>query len=101
MLASQSIPGFTPRQQASIAAIGLVTVVSMGVAACIVIVLALLWLVVHLALITLQAFIETLSTIGATYAAAADPLVKFLLLVAIGYVMYRVYRKIASKGRQL
>jgi hypothetical protein len=95
VLAPQSIPGLTPRQQASIAAIGLITVVSVGVTTCIMLVLALLWLVVHLALLTLQAFVETLSAIGTTYA-AADPLVKFLLFVALGVVMYRVYRKVAK-----
>lgn len=62
----------------------------MGVVSCVVLVLALLWFLVHFVLLTLQAFIETLSIIGATYT-AADPLVKFLFLAAIAYGFYRVY----------
>lgn len=93
MLASQSIP-FTPRQRASIALVGLATIVTIGVTACVAIILALLWLIVHIGLLTLQAFIETAGAIATLYA-TADPLIKFLL----PYAAYRVYRSIAQKEK--
>lgn len=89
----------TARQRSLLVCIGLATVLVVGIAGCLLLMLALLWLAVHLALLTLMAFTLTLSALGATYAAASPP-IQFLVLFALGYVLYRLYRQHA-KGRQL
>jgi hypothetical protein len=92
MLASQSIPVFSQRQQAFIIGTGLTTVIAIGAAACIGLTLALVWLTVHIALIALQAILTVLAALGSTFT-AASPLAQFLMIVAVAYVLYRVFRK--------
>lgn len=75
-------------QQAAAITAGYMLVIFLGIAAIVAIVLGCLWAIAQLFLLVLQCVIECLSTIGTTYQ-AADPLVKFLILVAIGFLVYR------------
>lgn len=93
------IPGaqkFTPRQQAAAMTGGLALIIWLGVAAAIALALAALWLVAQLALLTLQTIVECMNAIGTTYQ-AADPLIKFCLLVVIGYVVYRAGKRFLAR----
>jgi hypothetical protein len=94
-----SIPLVSPRQYASLALIGLFTVLFTGIAACVCIVFGLLWLLIQFALIVIQASIETMQSIGLLYL-SSDPLIKFCLLVAIGYVVYRLLTRARASQRK-
>lgn len=83
----------TPQRQAHIYATGLMTIVALGTISLIALCLAALWLLIELATLIVQSVVECLTTIGTTYA-SADPLVKFLILVGIGFVVYRLVRKV-------
>jgi hypothetical protein len=85
------------RVQSGVVAIGLLTFVCVGVAACFALVAAAFFLVVQFFLIVLQAIVETFSCIGALWA-GADPFVKLVLLVALVYGVYRFYQ--FRKGRK-
>jgi hypothetical protein len=87
----------SPRTQAAVITLGLLTFVTIGVTACIALILGIVYLFVNFVLITLQAILETVSMIAATYA-AADPLVKFLLFVLVAYGLYRAYRLFRKRG---
>ena len=58
--------------------------------------LVALWGLVELATLLLTATVEACNTIGQTYT-VADPLVKFLILVAIGFVMYHAGRRVLRR----
>lgn len=81
------------------AMVGLFTVVTSGVLACVAIVMVLAWLVVRLALTLLQAVIETLSAIGTTYT-MADPSIKLVVLILVAYVLYSFFQKVTRRARQ-
>ncbi|HVU68017.1 MAG TPA: hypothetical protein VHD63_12840 [Ktedonobacteraceae bacterium] len=83
----------TPQRQAHIYATGLLTILTLGTLAAIGACLAALWALVELATLLVTSIVECCSLFGQTYA-SADPLVKFLLLVALGFVIYRVMRKV-------
>lgn len=85
------------RVQSGVVAIGLLTFVCVGVAACFALVAAAFFLVVQFFLIVLQAIVETFSCIGALWV-GADPFVKLVLLVALVYGVYRFYQ--FRKGRK-
>ena len=85
------------RVQSGVVAIGLLTFVCVGAAACFALVAAVFYFVVQLFLIILQAIVETCSMFGATWV-NADPFVKLLILVALGYGVYRFYQ--FRKGRK-
>jgi len=72
----------TPRQQAVIVVIGLATVLTIGIVGCMACILGLVWLMVHLTLMTVQACIEVTHAIGSTYT-AADPLTQFLMVLVV------------------
>lgn len=91
-----SIPGLTPRTTASLAVLGLTTIVTAGVAACVATILAILWGLVELALLFLQATVSTLTVIGSTFI-AAQPTIRLLVLVLIAYAVYRVYRQVSKR----
>jgi len=79
---------------------GLFTFVSVGVAACLALVLALFYCVVSFVLIVLRAIVEVFATIAATWI-SADPFLKVLILAAIlygGYRLYRHYRSTRAKA---
>lgn len=82
----------TPQKQASVYATGLMTILALGTLSLIALILAALWLFVQLAALILQCVVECLTTIGYLYA-SADPLIKFLILVSVGFVVYRLVRK--------
>lgn len=86
----------TPQRQAHIYATGLLTIITLGTFAVIAACLAALWLLVELATLLLTAMVEACNTIGQTYA-SADPLVKFLILVALGFVVYRAGRRLLRR----
>ncbi len=86
------------RAQASIVTVGLLTVVSVGMVACIGLVFTLFYLVVNFVLLVLQAVVEVVSTISTTWG-HADPLLKVLILVAMVYGGYRLYQARAAKKR--
>lgn len=79
-----------PKQQGqfTVVAIGLMTFVCVGVAACLALVVVVFYLVVQLILLFLQLSIETFSSIGAIWV-SADPFVRVLILAALVYGAYR------------
>lgn len=82
----------TPQKQASIYATGLLTILTLGTLATILLCIAALWLVAQVVTLLLASAIECLSTVAQLYT-ASDPRIKFVLLVAIGYAVYRVARR--------
>lgn len=84
---------FQPKAEANIFAMGLTTIFILGTLALIAVCLICAWLVFQLAVLILSSIVESASLIATTYM-AADPLVKFLILLAIGYVLYRLTRKV-------
>lgn len=86
----------TPQRQAHVYAAGLLTIITLGTFAVIAACFVALWLLVELATLLLTATVEACNTIGQTYA-SADPLVKFLLLVAIGFVVYHAGRRLLRR----
>ena len=87
----------SPRRQAHIYASGFLVLLTLGTLAAIGLCLAALWLLVELTMLLLISIIECCSAIGTTYA-AADPLVKFLILVAIGAVFYYAGRRLLRRA---
>ncbi len=95
MIIPQDLTG--ARVQALTMTIGLFTFVSVGVAACIALVIGLFYLVVGLVMVVLQAITEVFATIATTWA-SADPFLRVVLLAAIAYGGYRLYRERIAKG---
>ncbi len=81
----------SPERQAHLYATGMLTILTLGTLASIAAVVAALWLLVQVVILCLESTIEALTTVGATYQ-AADPLVRFLILLTIGAVLYRAGR---------
>lgn len=81
-----------------IPAIGFVTVAIVGIAGCLALALGALWLVAELCLLVLQVVIECFTTMSTLYS-QSDPLIKFVLLVTIGYVIYRAGRRLLARKR--
>jgi hypothetical protein len=78
--------------------VGLFTFVSVGLAACLALVLTVFYLVVSFVLLVLQAICEAFSSLADTWA-GASPLLKVLLLVAVAYSVYCLYRsRVVRKG---
>lgn len=77
--------------QGGVVAIGLLTFVCVGVAACFALVAAVFYFVVQLFLILLQAIVGTFFCIGVTWV-NADSFVKLVILVVLGYGVYRFYQ---------
>lgn len=89
----------TSQKRASLFATGFLVVLTLGTFAVIGLCIAAFWLLVEVCSLLLQVTIETLSTIGQTYG-EADPMIRFLLLVAIGYVLYRLGRHIFRRAQR-
>lgn len=82
------VPDITePRYSALAMTASLLFVFMVGLGAILLAILAALWVVAQIALLIIQAVIETCSSIATTFQ-AADPLVKFCLLVCVGFVVY-------------
>jgi hypothetical protein len=91
---------FDPKQQQgqfTVFAIGLMTFVCVGMAACIGLVVVAFYLVVQLVLLLLQLIVETFSSIAALWA-ASDPFTKVLILAILGLAAYRLYQWRMKKG---
>ena len=84
----------SPQRQASLFAAGMLTILTLGTLASFAVVLTALWLLVQFVALLFQSMIEVLSSVGTTYQ-AADPLIRFLILVATGYSLYRLVRRYA------
>lgn len=84
--------GLTPQRSAHVAATGALAVIAIGTIGTVVLVLAAIWLAVQFIALILTATVEVCTTIATTYN-GADSLVKFLILLACGYVVYRVVRR--------
>lgn len=82
----------TLKQESHAFAAGMLTILALGTLASFAVVLTALWLLVQFVALLFQSMIEVLSSLGATYQ-AADPLIRFLMLVAIGYTLYRLVRR--------
>lgn len=89
----------TPRQQARVMAMGFFTVVFMGTAACIALILLVFWLISQVFLLLIESSIEALSYAGMLYA-QADPLIKFCLLACCSYAVYRVFKHLYRRVHQ-
>lgn len=83
--------GNTDRVQAAVIAVGLLTVVSVGVVGCIAAILTVFYFAVQLILILLQSIIGTFAEIASVWGSAA-PLLKLLILAVLIYGGYRVYQ---------
>jgi hypothetical protein len=88
----------SPQRQAHIYASGFLAIITLGTLALIALCIAALWALVELASLLLTATVEACSSIGATYA-AADPLVKFLILASLAYLGYRVGRRLLRRAQ--
>lgn len=82
----------TPRQEAAVLTTGLLVVLFLGILASIGVVVAALWLLVQVVTLLLTSVIEALDSLGALYQ-AADPMIRFFLLVAIGFLAWRIIRR--------
>ncbi len=76
---------------------GYMAIVVMGILSCIALLFAALWLLVQFCFLVLASMIEVLQTIGALYA-ASDPLIRFFVLVSIGYALYRLCQLLRKRG---
>jgi len=85
------------RAQAGVVTVGLMTVVSVGVAACIAIVITLFYLVVQFVLLMLHAIGDVFTEITFTWS-TSDPFLRLLILAALGYLGYRLYQWRMKKG---
>lgn len=79
------------RAQAGVVTVGLLTVVSVGVVACIALVITLFYLVVQFVLLMLRAISEVFTEIVFTWS-TSDPFLRILILAALVYGGYRLYR---------
>jgi hypothetical protein len=79
------------RAQAGVMTIGLMTVVSVGVVACIAIVITLCYLLVQFVLLMLRAIGEVFTEITFTWS-TSDPFLRLLILAALVYGGYRLYQ---------
>jgi ABC-type Co2+ transport system permease subunit len=94
MITSTDLAG--ARVQALSATVGLVTFVFVGVAACLALVVGACYLAVSFVLLILQALVEVFGSLAATWA-GADPLLKVIILAAVAYGGYRLYRSWRAK----
>lgn len=84
--------------QFTVFAVGIFTFISVGMAACLALVVVVFYLVVQLVLLLLQLTVEAFSSIGALWV-AADPFTKVLILAALGLTAYRLYQwRMKKKG---
>lgn len=83
----------TAKSQAHCYAMGFITLFTLGTLALIALLFAAFWLLVQLVAIFLAGIIEACNAIGSTFQ-AADPLVKTILLIAIGALIYQIVRKV-------
>lgn len=83
----------TPKIEANIFALGLTTIFVLGSLTLIVAMVAALWLAFQAVVLLLTSVVECCSTIGTLYS-GADPLVRLLILVILGYVIYRIVTKV-------
>lgn len=81
----------SPKTQAHIYATGLVSLITLGTFALIALCFVALWMVVQFATLLLTSMIEALSTVGQLYA-TSDPMIKFLILVSLGSMVYGLVR---------
>jgi hypothetical protein len=85
------------RAQAAVVTIGLFTVVSVGIVGCIALVLTLFYLLVSFVLLVLRAIVEAFSGIASVWV-NADSVLKLMILVAVVYGGYCLYRYRIAKG---
>lgn len=83
----------SPRAQAHCYALGLLVALTLGTLAMIGLVVAAFWLLIQFCALLLSSTLEACSAIGGTFA-SADPLVKFLILASVAYIVYRVVRRV-------
>jgi hypothetical protein len=89
MIMPQEMTG--ARVQALTVTVGLFTFVSVGLAACLALVVAAFYLVASFVLIVLQALVQVFSSMAVTWA-AAGPFGQLLILAAVVYGACRLYR---------
>lgn len=87
---------FTPKQTAAAASAGMLTILILGSLAAFTLVIGAFWIVVQVATLAMTSIVEALGSIGATYQ-AADPMIRFLILISIGYVLYRVGQRFLAR----
>lgn len=81
----------TPQRQASIYATAVLVLLFLGTLASILLVIAAAWFVLELFALILFSAIECCELIGQTFQ-MADPMIRFLILVVIGLVLYRTFK---------
>lgn len=84
------------RVQAMMVTTGLFTFVSIGIVACIGLVVALFYLLASFILLMLQAIAEVFSSMALTWN-TADPFCKILIVGAVVYGSYRLYQSRSRK----
>lgn len=80
------------RQQAYVYRSGLVALLSLGTLSLLALCLAACWLLFRFVLLAFQSMLECGQAIDNTFQ-AADPLVRFLMILAVGFVLYRIVRR--------
>lgn len=83
----------SPNAQANIYAAGLTYVYVMAIVGAVVGLVAVIWCVFQIVMLMLTSIVECASIIGTLYN-GADPLVKLLILCAIGYAASKVVRRV-------
>lgn len=84
------------KREAAVLTAGFMFIITLGIFTAIGLVIAALWLLVQIATLALQSAIEALASVGQTYQ-AADSLIRFLILVALGYIIYRVVQRVLRR----
>lgn len=71
---------------------GLVALLTFGTFGLLATCIAALWLLFQFVLLAFQSMVECGNAIAATFQ-AADPLIRFLMILAVGFVLYRIVRR--------
>jgi hypothetical protein len=87
------MPNISQRQQAQFMTTGLLLVMFLGMVSAFALVFGLLYVLAQLLLLAIEAIVQTSQAIGATFQ-AGDSLTKFLILFIVGYILYRVGKRI-------
>ena len=86
----------TPRQEAALLATSFTTIIFLGIASLIALVFVAIWLVVQAVSLALTSTIEALTAVSSLYV-SSDPMVRFLILCAVAYALYRAVKPLLRR----
>jgi glycopeptide antibiotics resistance protein len=79
-----------PRNHATVS--GMAVLLTLGTFALVALCIAAFWLLLQFVLLAFQSMVECGNAIESTFQ-SADPMIRFLMLLAIGFVLYRIVRR--------